>query len=32
VKTEAEPDSDDDTIECLPDDKPAIGMLCLSLF
>jgi len=30
VKTEA--DSDDDIIECLPDDKPTIGTLRLSLF
>jgi len=29
VKTE--PDSDDDIIECLHDDKPTIGTLCLSL-
>jgi len=29
VKTEA--DSDDDIIECPHDDKPSVGMLCLSL-
>jgi len=30
VKTEA--DNDDDIIECLHDDKPSIGTLCLSVF
>jgi len=30
VKTEA--DSDDDITECLHDDKPTIGTLCLSVF
>ena len=29
MKTEA--DSDDDIIECLHDDKPTIGTLCLSV-